>query len=230
MLVTSRARLGGLEGAHLVDLDVLDPEQAVVLLGRIAGADRVTAEPAAAERIVRLCGLLPLAVRVAGARLATRAHRSLDWLAWRLADERCRLDELVQGDLEVRASLALSYQALDAERQRAFRLLGLIGAPDFAAWTASALLDVSLDRAEELVEGLVDAQLVEVASHGAGGVRWRFHDLLRVYARELAAAEPSGERGAALERFVGACLTLLEVANLRGTKCFLGVVACMGGQ
>jgi len=214
----------------LVDLDVLDPEQAVVLLGRIAGADRVTAEPAAAERIVRLCGLLPLAVRVAGARLATRAHRSLDWLAWRLADERCRLDELVQGDLEVRASLALSYQALDAERQRAFRLLGLIGAPDFAAWTASALLDVSLDRAEELVEGLVDAQLVEVASHGAGGVRWRFHDLLRVYARELAAAEPSGERGAALERFVGACLTLLEVANLRGTKCFLGVVACMGGQ
>jgi tetratricopeptide (TPR) repeat protein/transcriptional regulator with XRE-family HTH domain len=223
VVVTSRTRLGGLEGAHLVDLDVLDPGQAVVLLGRIVGADRVAAEPAAAERIVRLCGLLPLAVRVAGARLAARAHRSLGWLAARLADERRRLDELAHGDLEVRASLALSYQALDAERRRAFRLLSLVGAPDFAAWAASALLDVPLERAEELAEGLVDAQLLEVASHGTGGVRWRFHDLLRIYARELAAAEPPGEPDAALERFLGACLTLVEEANLRETSSSYGV-------
>jgi DNA-binding SARP family transcriptional activator len=218
VLVTSRTRLAGLEGAHLVDLDVLEPDQAVDLLGRITGADRVAAEPAAASRIVRLCGLLPLAVRVAGARLATRKHRTLGWLADRLADERRRLDELAHGDLEVRASLALSYRALDPAQQRAFRLLGLAPAPDFAVWVASALLDVSVERAEELVEGLFDAQLVEVASHGPVGVRWRFHDLLRVYARELAADEGA----APLERFLGACLALAEEARKRGISTSFG--------
>ncbi len=213
VLVTSRARLGVLEGIRLVDLGVLDPDQAVTLLGRILGMDRVVAEPAAARRIVHLCGLLPLAVRVAGSRLAGRRHRTLAWLAGELADERRRLDVLAHGDLEVRASLALSYQALAPAQQRAFRLLGLAPAPDFAAWAASALLDVPMERAEQLLEELFDAQLVEVASTGPLGVRWRFHDLLRVYARELA---DEHERGAAVERLLGTCLTLAEEARQQG--------------
>jgi DNA-binding SARP family transcriptional activator len=223
VLVTSRTRLGGLEGVRLVDLDVLDPDQAVTLLGRIVGMDRVVAEPAAARRIVDLCGLLPLAVRVAGSRLTGRRHRTLAWLAGRLADERRRLDELAHGDLEVRASLALSYQALDPAQQRAFRLLGLAPAPDFASWAASALLDVPVERAEQLLEELFDAQLVEVASTGPQGVRWRFHDLLRVYARELAA----DERHAPVERFLGACLTLVEEARHRG---FSSAIADLRGS
>jgi transcriptional regulator with XRE-family HTH domain len=132
VLATSRARLSSLEGARLVDLDVLTPGQAVELLGRIAGAARVAAEPEAAAAIVGYCGRLPLAVRIAGAKLVGRPHWSLDRLAALLADERGRLDQLAAGDLEVRASVALSYQALTGEQQRTFRLLGLLEAPDFA--------------------------------------------------------------------------------------------------
>jgi DNA-binding SARP family transcriptional activator/tetratricopeptide (TPR) repeat protein len=211
-LVTSRRRLAGLEGAHLVDLDLMTPGEATDLLGRIVGPERLAAEPAAAERIVALCGLLPLAVRVAGVRLATRPQRPLGWLADRLGDARCRLDELAAGDLEVRASLALSYQALDGRAQRAFSLLSLVRGRDFAPWAASVLLDVSLAEAESLLEGLVDAQLLEIAGHGpAGQTRYRFHDLLRVFAREqLDAVEtPAGQR-AALERLAGACLGIVE--------------------
>jgi tetratricopeptide (TPR) repeat protein len=220
VLVTSRARLSVLEGVRLVDLGVLAPDQAVTLLGRIAGTDRVIAEPAAARQIVQLCGLLPLAVRVAGSRLAGRRHRTLAWLAGELADERRRLDVLAHGDLEVRASLALSYQALSPAQQRAFRLLGLAPAPSFAGWAASALLDVPAERAEQLLEELFDAQLVEVASTGPLGVRWRLHDLLRVYARELAADEH--ELTGAVERLLGACLTLVEEAQQHGISTAFG--------
>ena len=210
VLITSRNRLLGLEGVRVIDLDVLEPAQAIRLLGQIAGSERVAAEPEAAADIVRLCGCLPLAVRVAGARLVARRHRPLSWLADRLADERRRLDELSVGDLEVRASLALSYEGLKPELQRAFRLLGLVRAPDFAPWVLAALLDAPLDQAEDLLEDLVDAQLVEVAGDGT---RYRLHDLLRVYAQEqLEALEAEADRQSALERFLGACLWLVERA------------------
>jgi tetratricopeptide (TPR) repeat protein/transcriptional regulator with XRE-family HTH domain len=190
VLVTSRARLVGLEGARLVDLDILSPEAAVELLARVAGPARVAAEPEAAAAIVGYCGRLPLAIRIAGSRLAARPAWSLARLAERLADERRRLDELAAGDLEVRASLALSYRALPDQQQQAFRRLGLLDAPDFPAWVAAAVLDLDPARGEDLVDGLVDAQLLELAGEDAGGqLRYRFHDLLRVYARERAAAE-----------------------------------------
>jgi transcriptional regulator with XRE-family HTH domain len=153
VLVTSRARLTGLEGAHRLDLEVLAPPAAVELLGRVAGPARVAAEPAAAAAIVGYCGHLPLAIRVAGARLATRPGWSLVRLAERLADEHQRLDELTAGDLEVRASIALSYRALPAQQQRAFRRLGLLEMPDFPAWVAAALLDLDPARARERSTG-----------------------------------------------------------------------------
>jgi hypothetical protein len=130
VLITSRARLAGLAGARLVHVDVLDTGQAVALLARIAGSGRVAAEPAAATAIVAACGWLPLAVRIAGARLAARPHWPLCRMASLLADERGRLDELAHGDLEVRASLSLSYQALGQRQRRLFRRLGLLDAPD----------------------------------------------------------------------------------------------------
>jgi hypothetical protein len=99
VLVTSRARLVGLEGARLLDLEVLHTGQAVELLARIVGARRVAAEPDAAAGIVDYCGRLPLAVRIAGARLAARQHWPLGQLASLLADERGRLDELAAGCL-----------------------------------------------------------------------------------------------------------------------------------
>lgn len=169
VLVTSRRRLAALEGAHLVELDLLDRAQAVGLLAQIAGEGRVLTEPRAAERIVEWCGLLPLAVRIAGARLAARPHWPLARLESQLADERRRLDLLRAGDLDVRASVAPSYEALADEERTAFRRLALLNAPDFAGWVAAALLDVATGQGEEIVEPLVQAQLLDPTGSGADG-------------------------------------------------------------
>ena len=209
VLVTSRARLAALALAEVIDLDVLPPGQAVELLGKIAGADRVASEPEAAAVIAALCGYLPLALRIAGARLAARPHWRLQRLAGRLHEHHRRLDELTAGDLEVRASLALSYRGLGAAERRAFRLLGLLKVPDFAPWMVSALLDVPVPAAEEIAERLADAQLLDTAGEDAAGQnRYRCHDLLRLYARErLAADETPATRRAALERTLQAYFT-----------------------
>jgi DNA-binding SARP family transcriptional activator len=213
-LVTSRARLSGLEAAHPLTLDVLETDQAVALLAKLAGPGRVAAEPKAAQSIVRLCGWLPLAVRIAGARLASRPQWRLALLAERLGDERCRLDELKAGDLEVRASVALSYHGRNQEERRLFRLLGQLVAPSFPAWAAAALLDTGPMEAEGLLERLVDAQLLEAAGQDqAGQLRYRLHDLLRVFAHErLRQEEPTRARRASLERLLGVYLTLAEGA------------------
>jgi DNA-binding SARP family transcriptional activator/tetratricopeptide (TPR) repeat protein/transcriptional regulator with XRE-family HTH domain len=202
VLVTSRNRLVELAAAEVIDLDVLPPGQAVELLGKIAGADRVADEPEAARTIAALCGYLPLALRIAGARLAARPHWRLRRLADRLGAHQRRLDELATGDLEVRASVALSYQGLGATERRAFRLLGLLEVPDFAPWMLSALLEVPAARAEEVAERLADAQLLDtIGEDAAGQLRYRFHDLLRLYARErLAEEDTPSTRDAALQR------------------------------
>src|SRR6266851_1860904 len=135
VLVTSRDRLAGLiaaEGAKVLMLDVLAASEALDLLSRTAGSERVSAEPEAAGQVVRRCGCLPLAVRIAGARLATRQGMSFAALAERLSDERGRLGELSAGDVGVGGSFALSYQALDPDIARMFRRLGLIPGPHFA--------------------------------------------------------------------------------------------------
>jgi tetratricopeptide (TPR) repeat protein/transcriptional regulator with XRE-family HTH domain len=217
VLVTSRTRLAGLEGARLLHIDVLDTLPALELLGRIASAGRVAAEPDAAAAIVAACGRLPLAVRIAGARLAARSHWPIARMAAQLADERNRLNALAYGDLDVRASLSLSYRELGPEQQRLFGRLGLLDAVEVAAWTASSLLECPLARAEALMEDLADAQLVDVAGQDVTGqVRYRLHDLLRAYASErIHAEEPVHERHAALERALDGWLGLAEQADRR---------------
>jgi DNA-binding SARP family transcriptional activator len=217
VLVTSRRRLAGLAGAITVELDVMEPGEAIELLGKVAGSERVAAEPDAAAELVHLCGYLPLAVRIAGARLAARPHLQLATYAVRLRDERRRLEELRVGDLGVRASFALSYLTLNGDEQRAFRLLGMLDGPDFAAWVAAALLDCALYEAEDLVERLVDAQLLEAGGEDATGLtRYRFRDLLRVFAREcLREEEPASVHQAALERALTTYLKLAEWAGYR---------------
>jgi DNA-binding SARP family transcriptional activator/tetratricopeptide (TPR) repeat protein len=215
VLVTGRSRLGGLPGARRIELDVLDPEEALRLLGTIVGEHRVAAEPAAAADLVRLCGRLPLAVRIAGARLAARPHWLLADLVARLSDERHRLDELSYGGLAVRASLEISVRGLDADARRLFRRLGLLDAPDFAGWVGAALLGTPVSGAADLAERLVDARLLEVVGRDAcGEVRFRFHDLVRAYARERAEREerPAARR-AALARAFGAWLAGAERAH-----------------
>jgi tetratricopeptide (TPR) repeat protein len=201
VLVTSRGRMTALAGAHGVPLDVMPSAQAIDLLAAIVGAERAAAEPAAVEEIVRLCGYLPLAIRIAGARLLSRPSWTISWFAARLSDESRRLDLLKAGDLEVRASFALSYRSRDEPEQRAFRMLGLLNS-DFASWNLAALLEQDPDSAEQILEQLVDAELVEIIGVDATGLlRYRLHDLLRDFAREcLNESEPAESRYEALAR------------------------------
>ena len=207
VITTSRSRLAGLEGATTIDVDVLPVAEAVELLARITGPARVAAEPQEARAIAEACGCLPLAIRVAGARLAARPEWPLRAMAERLRGTRSRLDELTAGDLDVRASLALGYAGLPAEVQRAFRLLGLIRAADFAAWPLAGLLDIPLAHAARLAETLADACLLQPQGIDAAGQdRYRFHDLVRDFARErLQQEETAGSTHSALQRFLDAC-------------------------
>lgn len=132
-LVTSRVRMVDLAGAHLVDLDVMSPEEALQLFTRIVGAERVNSEREAALDVVAACGFLPLAIRIAASRLAARRTWTVSVLAAKLADERRRLDELQAGDLAVKATFELGYGQLEPAQARAFRLLGLADGPDISS-------------------------------------------------------------------------------------------------
>ncbi|WP_159059859.1 tetratricopeptide repeat protein, partial [Streptomyces scabiei] len=159
-----------------------------------------------------LCGGLPLALRIAGARLATRRHWTPSVLAERLADEHRRLDELSVGDLEVRAGLGLSYRALDACARRVLRRIATLGPADVAVWAVAALSGMPEDAAEEVLERLLDAQLINCpGTDQVGQPRYRLHDLVRVYAAERAEAEdPVEDRTAAVGRALGAGLWLMD--------------------
>ncbi|MBW5420046.1 hypothetical protein GKQ77_00405 [Streptomyces sp. BG9H] len=196
VLVTSRNRLTTMGPSRAVELGPLSAEHGMRVLARIAGADRVAAEPEAAADIVRLCGRCPLALRVAGTRLACRGQWPLDRLAELLRDERGRLDELAIGDLAVRDSLAPGYATLPVATRRAFRLVARLGTAVFSAEAAAVLLDCPVDVAEAYLEALVDASLLTTApadgAERAGrGARYRMHDLVQLYAWERAVAEGS---------------------------------------
>ncbi|MFE9737189.1 BTAD domain-containing putative transcriptional regulator [Streptomyces sp. NPDC006477] len=199
-LVTSRIRMVDLAGAHLVDLDVMSPEEALQLFTRIVGAERVQAERKAALDVVAACGFLPLAIRIAASRLAARRTWTVSVLAAKLADERRRLDELQAGDLAVKATFELGYGQLEPAQARAFRLLGLADGPDISLAAAAAVLDLPLRDTEDLLEALVDTSLVESAAPG----RYRYHDLVRLYARACADRDeqPPSEKEAALSRLL----------------------------
>ncbi|MEU1878389.1 BTAD domain-containing putative transcriptional regulator [Streptosporangium sp. NPDC020072] len=197
-LVTSRSPLHGLEAARARELGVFDRDESVAMLAGVAGRRRVEAEPRAAARIAELCGGLPLALRIAGSRLARRPGWTLEHLAGRLEDERGRLDELSAGDLAVRGSLALGYRALSDRERLLLRRLGALSAPDFAPWAASAVLGAP---AEETLEALAGAGLLQARGlDPAGQERYGWHDLTRLYAAERLAAEegpPAGVLAAA---------------------------------
>ncbi|MFD7991280.1 AfsR/SARP family transcriptional regulator [Streptomyces mexicanus] len=199
-LITSRTRMVDLAGAHLVDLDVMSPEEALSLFTKIVGEERVGSEREAALDVVAACGFLPLAIRIAASRLAARRTWTVSVLAAKLADERRRLDELQAGDLAVKATFELGYGQLEPAQARAFRLLGLADGPDISLAAAAALLDLPVEDTEDLLESLVDTSLLESAAPG----RYRFHDLVRLYARACAERDehPPSERDAAMSRLL----------------------------
>ncbi|WKX72100.1 BTAD domain-containing putative transcriptional regulator [Streptomyces sp. XD-27] len=198
-LVTSRVRMSDLDGAHLIDLDVLSPREAYALFAHIVGQERADVEREEARRVVAACGFLPLAIRIAASRLAARRTWTVSVLARKLADERRRLDELRAGDLAVKATFELGYGQLEHRQARAFRLLGLADGPDISLAAAAAVLDMDTDATARLLDSLVGSSLLESAVPG----RYRFHDLVRLYARACAERDQRpAEREAALSRLL----------------------------
>ncbi|MFI7131217.1 BTAD domain-containing putative transcriptional regulator [Nonomuraea sp. NPDC050153] len=196
LLVTSRESMTWGEDAYQLELGRLSEEEAAAMLAKLAGVGRVAADAEETARLVRLCEGLPLALRIAGARLAGRPDWSVSALTARLSDERQRLHELAVGDLAVRSSLAASHAALergtrpvDRLAARALALLGRLHVPEVTAEVAGALLVVPKPEAESALERLVDAHLVE----RAGRERYQLHDLVRLFAGEL---RPAGAREA----------------------------------
>lgn len=215
VIVTSRMPLGDLETSASLAVEVLPAADAVDLLTSVLGTARTAAEPAAAQEIAQLCGGLPLALRIAGGRLLMRRHWRLSDMAELLRDDHRRLNELKVGDLEVRASFSVSYEAQDQRHQRAFRLLGLLNFADFPGWTAAAVLDEDATQGTEVLEKLSEAQLIEIAGRTRSGeIRYRFHDLIRDFARDFALHNDEPEqRRAALARVLGGYLHLAEQAD-----------------
>lgn len=214
VLVTSRTRLDFLDGAYWFGLDVFDPETSKRMLETIVGPERLAAEMDAADQLVSYAGGLPLALRIAGARLASRPHWRIAELTRRMKNEVRRLDEFSYRGLELRSSIGSSYRSLPDIAKRLFRLFALSQAPDFPGWTAAALLNVSLAEAEQTLELLVDVQLLDLVESPTGRARYRFHDLIRVFAQErLIATESEQDRLEALGRLFGAWLGLAERAH-----------------
>lgn len=189
VLVSSRARLGAAIGAESVELDVLDEPAAILLLTALTGCSRMEREPEAAAEIVRLCGGLPLAVRIVAARLNAKPHWALSELRTRLADERKRLDLLAYGGLDVRASILPSFTRLSTEARNLLCRLARTGVTDVNPWSIAALLGTTIGDAEDLLEHLHDARLLDAGGTGAAGGhhRYRLPDLVRLVAAEQAA-------------------------------------------
>lgn len=198
VLITSRKRLVGLDGAQVLSLDPLPAEDSLDLFTAIVG-ERAGAEPLAVLDVLQLCGFLPLAVRIAAARLRHRPRWTVGYLASRLRDQRGRLTELATADRGVAAAFTVSYEQLEREQRRMFRLLGLHPGRDLDARAAAALADLTWERAEELLEELLDAHML--LQHEPG--RYTLHDLLREHAHITAEAHDGPDvRKAAVDRVV----------------------------
>ena len=187
-VVTSRLRLGGLaaRGARAIQLGRLNAEAALELLGRTIGQERILAQPHAARELVELCARLPLALCVAGARLAARSRWPVSEMVDAMAHERERLAALtMEDDIPVHSALRVSYSALPAEAARMYRLMGLFPGTNFDSAVAAATAVVPRAQAKRLLGMLTDANLLDDT---AGG-QYRFHDLTRLHARETAEHE-----------------------------------------
>ncbi|WP_405056006.1 NB-ARC domain-containing protein [Kribbella sp. NBC_01505] len=198
VIVTSRRALVGLPGAQPLTLDVLPEDEALSLLTSVAGRERIAADPPAARAVVELCGSLPLAIRIAGTRLAAEPAWTIADLARLLADETARLDELGDAEHGVRASIGLSLAGTSAGATEFFGPLGLHEGVELDLKVAARLVDRPEADVEPLLENLVDLHLLE----SVGPRRYQFHDLVRDYARELAPDDRTAAHRRVLDLYV----------------------------
>jgi DNA-binding SARP family transcriptional activator len=210
VLITSRARLIDLDGAHWISLGEMTPEDSVALVAETVGKERVAAEPGFTAQLVELCGHLPLALRIATARLRNRPRWQIAYLVDRLRNEARRLDELRSNERSVRLTFTLSYMGLDAEHRDALRLIGCHPGRAIDLYSAAALLDTDIDGAERILEDLLDAHLMQQERIGY----YTFHDLVRAFTQELVDRGGSEQASAArrlLEYYLAATETACDL-------------------
>ncbi|WP_426362543.1 AfsR/SARP family transcriptional regulator [Streptomyces sp. E-08] len=203
VLVAGRQRLPGLDADVRLTVEPLAAEDALGLLRTLLGEVRADREPEAALELTRRCGGLPLALRIASARLQNRPSWTLAFLAGRMSDDTRGLGELRAEDRSVEAAFRLSYDRLEPELRRGFRALGVVPTVRFDGLGLAAALDRPRTDAEGILEDLVDASLLQEPHPG----RYRLHDLVRVHARQLAAASPveaAADRAAVLRLYSAA--------------------------
>jgi hypothetical protein len=179
VLITCRRPLSGLDVAERIRLGVLTPEDARTMLAALVGPGRAAADPAALDDLIRLCGRWPLALRVAGNRLASSPTWETRHLLSRLRDRRLRLSALTAGDLDVRAVLAGSYRQLAPRTAMVFRSAAAIPGADFDAGLVAAAAALDADDAAMACDELVDAGLLQCRDD-----RYHFDDLVRLFAAE----------------------------------------------
>jgi hypothetical protein len=179
LVVTSSARLFGLDGMHRIELDTLTRQESLTLISHLIGTERAQAECGAADTIAERCGDLALAINIIGRKIAARPGWTVEYAAGLLAEQDRLLDYLSVGDVNVRDRLAWAYRLLPSACQRAFQKLGVAGVkrptPDGLAHD----MGTSADSAEELLESLVDVGLLTRAD--AGG-RYGMSMLVRAFA------------------------------------------------
>ncbi|MFE4960867.1 BTAD domain-containing putative transcriptional regulator [Streptomyces sp. NPDC056653] len=208
VLITSRARLLALDGAHWISLGVMPIEESARLVTETLGVPRVAAEPAAAAELAQLCDHLPLALRIATARLRNRPRWTVQYLVDRLRDETRRLDELSSGERSVAATLRLSYQPMDEASRTAFRLLALHPGVFLDVHSAAALLGTGAREAEAVLELLLDVHLVQQPQIGL----YSFHDLVGSFAHSLQSPATRTRDEAAVESLLDYYLSATERA------------------
>jgi DNA-binding SARP family transcriptional activator len=189
VLVTSRGRLGGLEGARILELGKLLDEDAVALLSTAVGPARMQSDPAATAVVVRECAGLPLALRLAGAVLASRPGLTVNGLA-RDLDSGNALDLLTVEDISVRSSIGTSYGSLSAAARGALTHVAVHVPAEIPAWALTAV------GGESAADLLAAAGLISLSSDERAGLRYRMHPLTRAYAAAQATAPPlAGSEG-----------------------------------
>jgi tetratricopeptide (TPR) repeat protein/transcriptional regulator with XRE-family HTH domain len=198
VLVTSRRRLTALEDSAVISLGTLSPAEAVALLARLADRSDLGSGAGPAGEIARLCGYLPLAIGMLARQLRHHPARTGAELAISLAAARDRLAVMRAENLSVAAAFDLSYADLSQAQQRLFRRLGLAPGADIDAYAVAALDDISLESARGQLDELYDHHLITEPAAG----RYQLHDLLREYARALAAAGDTADSQAAADRLV----------------------------
>jgi DNA-binding SARP family transcriptional activator/tetratricopeptide (TPR) repeat protein len=212
-VITARSAFGSLLGIETVRLDVLDHDTARNFLASMIGQQRIEAEPDSATELCRLSGGLPLALRIAGAKIASRPHRSIATMVAALGNERRRLDHLSIGELDVRATFRTSFDDMSTDARLLLARIGDLNLRQVPAWVCAALLGTDGESTDAALDELTDAHLLDPFQNVAGPAGYDIHDLVRLFARERSETDcDSGELSAARARTYDAALALARTA------------------